>query len=275
MSTAPDLSRELRRAVRLITAPLRVLPDFVIAGAPKCGTSTLYDWLATHPKVRRGSRKEPTNFIHYPGSRLRSAMHYPFACQRALAGGFLVGDGSVEYFAHPDGPRNVRDIVPEARLIFLLREPIRRAWSDYQMFRKHGDETGDFSVIVRRAMRWLRDDEATSLVESASRPAFNPVRYVQCGLYAQMLERWFSEYPRDQCLVLFSEEFFADPDAGMRLVLAHLGLPLAELPTPAVARSGGYDELMSPETAEALAHFYRPENDRLAALLGRELPWGK
>ncbi|MGC1481848.1 MAG: hypothetical protein WA771_15220, partial [Chthoniobacterales bacterium] len=59
------------------TAPFRAMPSFVIVGAPKCGTSSLYDDLVSHPEVRRGARKEPTNFLHYPGSRLRAAMNYP------------------------------------------------------------------------------------------------------------------------------------------------------------------------------------------------------
>jgi len=124
---SPNLSFELEKAWRLATAPLRPLPSFAIAGAPKCGTSTLYDYLATLPGVRRGARKEPTNFLHFPGSRLRAAMNYPI---RLPGQDFIVGDGSVEYFTDPRGPRNVHDVVPDIRLIFILRDPVKRAWSD-------------------------------------------------------------------------------------------------------------------------------------------------
>jgi len=220
----PDPKAEMEKAWRLMTAPFRVLPSFVIAGAPKCGTTTLADCIAAHPRVRRGARKEPTSLLHYPGSRLRTAMHYPLR----WGGRFMAGDGSVEYFTHPEGPRNVREVLPEARLIFLLRDPVKRAWSDYQMFCKHGDEREPFGGRVRKAMLWLRDPEMQSLVDAASREAFNPVRYVQAGLYARMLERWFAEFPREQCLVLPSEEFFSDRPLAMARVFAHLGLDPVE-----------------------------------------------
>ncbi len=273
MSAGPNLTAEAAKAWRLLTAPLRVMPDFVIAGAPKCGTSTLYDLLAAHPRIRRGSRKEPTNFLHYPGSRFRAAMHYPLAIQRALSGGFLAGDGSVEYFTHPDGPRNVREVIPQARLVFLLREPVERAWSDYQMFRRCGIERGDFDDVVERAIGWLSDADAAPLVDSASRNAFNPLRYVQCGMYARMLDRWFAAFPREQCLVVFSEEFFADPGSVVRRVIEHLGLSAMAIPELPIARRGGYSESMRPDTARALGEFYRLENERLPAMLGAVPPW--
>ncbi|NDG70128.1 MAG: hypothetical protein EBY32_02275 [Proteobacteria bacterium] len=72
-----DIQREASKIWRLATAPLRRLPDFLIPGAPKCGTSSLFDLIMFHPEARRGLRKEPTNFIHYPTSVLRSRMNQP------------------------------------------------------------------------------------------------------------------------------------------------------------------------------------------------------
>jgi len=266
----PNLRFELEKAWRLVTALLRPLPSFVIAGAPKCGTSTLYDHLTSLPGVRRGARKEPTNFVHYPGSRFRAAMNYPI---RLPGQKFIVGDGSVEYFAHPDAPGNVREIVPDARLIFLLRDPVCRAWSDYQMFRKFGSDAADFSATVRSAMRWLDDPDVLPLADAAARQAWHPARYVLCGWYARALERWLSVFPREQCLVLISEELFANPAAGMPMVLRHAGLSGTvshELPR---AREGRYGETMPPETEQELRGFFASRNHALSEMLGRELPW--
>lgn len=267
---SPDIRFELDKAWRLLTAPLRAMPSFVIAGAPKCGTSTLHDFLVTMPGVRRGARKEPTNFVHYPGSRLRAAMNYPI---RVPGRPFIVGDGSVEYFANPEAPRNVRDVVPAARLIFLLRDPVRRAWSDYQMLRASGTDTDDFSGTVRRAMRWLDDPTVLPLVDSAACKAHHPARYVLCGWYARALERWFRFFPREQCLVLISEELFADPAVKMPEVYRHLGLDGMEAPTLPRAREGGYAERMPEDVERELREFFRPRNAALAGLLGREIPW--
>jgi len=270
MSRSPDLRFELEKAWRLLTAPLRPLPTFVIAGAPKCGTSTLYEVLTMHPRVRRGARKEPTNFVHYPGSRLRAAMNYPIKWPGA---DFVVGDGSVEYFTNPNAPGNVRDVVPEARLIFLFRDPVKRAWSDYQMFRKFGSDRADFSETVRAAIRWLDDPCVLPLVDAAARQAWHPARYVLCGWYARAVERWLKIFPPEQCLFLLSEEFFADPGGVARQAVRHVGLPDVEIAAPAIAREGGYAETMPAETEAELRAFFAPRNRELAALLGRDLPW--
>jgi hypothetical protein len=274
MSRPPNLRAEMSKAVRLLTAPFRVLPSFVIPGAPKCGTSTLYDWLVAHPRVRRGMRKEPTNFVHYPGSRFRSAMNYPFAAEKLLTGDFIVGDGSVEYFAHPEAPVNVRAVIPEAKLVFLFRDPVARAWSDYEMFRRSGMERESFDSRVTATVEWVRDSAMRSLVESASRNAFNPVRYVWCGVYHEHVLRWLQLFSREQCLFLVSEEFFAKPRETAERVFRHLGLPAVDVVAPGVAREGGYVERMSAETEAVLRGFFEPHNRRLAELLGRELPWG-
>lgn len=270
MEKRPDIRAELVKAWRLATAPLRAMPSWVLAGAPKCGTSTLYDYLVDHPDGRRGYRKEPTNFLHYPGSRLRSAMNFPMR----LGGPMLVGDASVEYFSHPDGPANVHAVIPHARLIFILRDPVERAWSDFRMFQKDGREKESFDVVVRRAVSWLSDPTLDPLVQAASRQAFNPVRYVQCGLYARCIERWLNFFSRDQCLFLMSEEFFHDPVGVAQLARQHVGLrdvPVDRLP---IARDGGMsDARISQEVRDQLRKFYQPEDDRLEQLLGRQLPW--
>jgi hypothetical protein len=92
-------------------------------------------------------------------------------------------------------------------------------------------------------------------------------------MYARMLERWFAVFPRAQCLVVFSEEFFADPGSVARRVIEHLGLPAMALPEMPAARRGGYSESMNPATARALGEFYRLENERLPAMLGAAPPW--
>lgn len=267
---APDMKAEMTKAWRLATAPLRAMPGFVIAGAPKCGTSSLYDCITLHPDVRRGFRKEPTNFIHYPGSRWRAAMNYPM---RTPGAAFVVGDGSVEYFTHPHGPANVQAVIPEARLIFLLRDPVARAWSDHQMYRKHGMDTADFTETVIRAMKWLEDPDLEPLIDAAAKQAIHPARYVLCGMYARALGRWFREFPRLQCLVLFSEDFDRDPEGTMREVFAHLNLRIVPVEPPPRARLGEYEREMPISTQQKMREFFAPHDARLAEMLGRDLPW--
>jgi len=259
---------EITRAWRLASAPLRKLPDFLIAGAPKCGTSSLYDLIALHPQVRRGWRKEPTNFIHYPTSSLRSRMNQPFAMGR-----FLCGEGSVEYFFHPEAPFNAAAVVPRAKLIFLLRDPVVRAWSEYRMFLKSGHEKEAFDVVVRRAMRRLSDPDSRPLCDAASRSSFNPVRYVRCGMYAELIARWLQAFPREQMLIAFAENLFEQPQEVARSVYSFLGLPDFVPDHFPHARDSNNRSLPPADAVSDLRAFYAPHDFRLREQLGCKLPW--
>jgi len=273
MIRRPDMSAELAKVWRLATAPLRVLPDFILPGAPKCGSSTLYNCVTRHPRIRRASRKEPTNFILHPASEIRCRMHFPFAILRRLQGGYVTCEASVSYFAHPDAPASCASVVPRARLIFVLRDPVARAWSDFQMCSRTGLDRERFEPGVRRAMRWLDDPSIRDLRSSAMRWRLNPLRYVATGLYLEHLEHWMCHFPRSQCAIFLSEEFFADPEAVTRQACAHLGLPPFPLDEVPSARIGDYKTGMDPQLERDLRAFFAPHNERLAAFLGRELPW--
>jgi hypothetical protein len=269
MPKTPDTREELAKAWRLLTSPWRKRPAFLLPGAPKAGTSSLHDALCAHPAVVRGRRKEPTNLIHHPGSERRARMNYPFVWD----GRGICGDASVEYWSHPDAPAAARDLLPEARIIVLLRDPVERAWSDYRMFRRAGCDREEFTATVERAAGWLADGATGPLCEAALRHSYNPLRYVRCGMYADLLETWWRHFPREQTLVLLSEEFFAAPQAGTDRAWRHLGLEPVPLPRVPRERDSGETDPVPSRAREVLEKFYAPRNRRLAELLGRSLPW--
>lgn len=266
----PDLWAELDKAFRLVTAPLRPLPSFLIPGSAKCGTSSLYDALRLHPDFATSKRKEPTNFIHHPTSALRSRMNFPL-----LAGSSKVAaEASVEYFTHPFAPGDIRRVVPEVKLVFMLRDPVRRAWSDYQMFRQHGRKEPPFEEMVRQAVRWLQNPEDRPLVEYALRMPHSPVRYVYMGNYIDNLRRWLEVFPRERFLFVFSEDYFRDQKAVFDRVCDFVGLRRFTLPIKPHARPGVYQkEWMTPEAERLLREYYAPKDAELAEFLGASLPW--
>lgn len=97
--------------------------------------------------------------------------------------------------------------------------------------------------------------------------------YVARGLYAEQLERWHAAFPREQLLVLLNEELAERPAETYARVLEFLGAPPLELAAYPRVFDRNYAD-MRPETRERLAERYAEPNRRLAALLGRELPWG-
>jgi len=266
--SSPDLPAELEKAWRLASAPLRTLPQFIIAGAAKCGTSSLYDLLTSHPDIRRAARKEPTNFIHYPGSSLRSRMHLPFR-----AAGGISGEASVEYFTHPAAPESIKAVVPEVRLIFVFREPVSRAWSDYQMYVKAGQSPGDFAEIVRQSVRWLSDPTLAPLVRAAEVRAINPVRFVSTGMYVRHLERWFEHFPKSQMVFVTSDALRTDPAQTCNRLFEFLDVGPHQPADLKSAREGGYADAPPSDIGQELSTFYRSANASLSEMTGIPIPW--
>ena len=248
---------------------LRKRPAFLLPGAPKAGTSSLHDALCAHPEIARGRRKEPTNLLHHPGSERRARANFPLRWSR----GQLCGDASVEYWSHPEAPGAAADLMPEVPLIVMLRDPVERAWSDFRMFRRAGMDSEDFVQTVSRAVHWLSDSAMWPLCESALRNSFNPLRYVRCGMYADILAVWWRRFPRNRTLVLFSKDFFACPHKATDKAWRHLGLEPVVLPHTPYERRSGEPEPVPARAREVLEKFYDSQNRKLEDLLGCSLPW--
>lgn len=262
--------QEFSKAWRFGTAPLRALPDFLIPGAPKCATSSVYDLIALHPGVRRSWRKEPTNFVHYGKSTIHARMNHPLRFGR-----FLCGDASVEYFFHPEAAANAAAVVPDAKLIFVLRDPVARAWSDYRMFVKSGHEKDTFPVAVERAISWLSDPQTLPLCDEVSRRAYNPVRYVRCGQHEENIARWLRHFSSDQTLIVFAEDYFSRPADFATTIYNFLELPEFSPVAFPHARNSGREAGPDEETTEKLRTFYEESEARLRRLVGRNLPWDR
>lgn len=218
---------EWRRPLRTGTAGLRPAPDFLVIGAQKSGTTTIYDYLLQHPDVRSALRKE----VHYfdrawgNGDRWYRA-HFPAAAP-GRPRSWLTGEATPYYLLDPRVPVRIAQSAPDARLVAVLRHPVDRAYSGFQHSRALGLEPeADFGIALdleteRTAAAWDR------LVSGASErePAVEAFSYLRRGRYAEQLRRWDAAI-RDpsQLLVVLADELFTDPQATMTRVLSHLGL---------------------------------------------------
>jgi len=256
------------RAYGSATAGLRPLPDFLILGAQKAGTTALYAYLRWHPEITGPSFKEVSFFDrHYAKGERWYRAHMPVRRRS------LVGEASPSYLFHPLAPERVAGMLPGARLIALLRNPVDRAFSHYQHEVALGREPLSFEDAVDREdermqgelERMLRDPSYFSL-------AWWNYTYVARGRYAEQLERWFAAFPREQLLVLFTEELSADTAATYRRVLDFLGVTARDLETYPRIFDRDYAD-MNPGTRARLHKEFENPNRRLASLLGRDLPW--
>lgn len=270
------MNRNIRNDWRLASAPLRMLPSFVVAGETKCGTTTLYRFMTRHPGILPADVKEPNNFIEYGASPLFCRQHFPLRAtamlRRLREPRVITGEASAEYLSKARVPEAVAAVVPDAKLIVMLRDPVRRALSDYQMMKKAGREPEEFAVCMRSGIRWLSDPSLSRLVDIAARADLPPLRYVTKGCYARSLEPWLKLFPRDRFLFLLSEDFFKDPAAVYRQVFRFLGLRDVDV-GPVDALRKGEGGALDPALESELRAFYAPHNRTLAELTGLDVNW--
>lgn len=247
---------------RIETAHLRRLPDFVIIGAQRGGTTSLYQYLTAHPDVGPAFRKEVHYFERFHDKGLDWYLsHFPVRGEVPI-----VGEASPNYLIHPDAPERALGVVPHARLIALLRNPVDRAYSHYQMKVKRGIEPLSFEDALDK------ERERLSGSDDPASPAWRHYSYVERGLYVDQLQRWMAVFPREQFMIIKSEDLYEDPERVLGQTQAYLGLrPWS----PDSFRAYNTKEYVAidPATRERLAAHFEPYNRRLYALLGRDLGW--
>lgn len=247
----------------------RALPDAMIIGAMKCGTSSLHEYLTQHPGVIAPLRKE----VHYFDTHhARGEAWYRANFGRVDQPGLNL-DSSPYYLFHPCVPQRARALVPQARLIVLLRDPVRRAYSHYWHQRDAGREKLSFEdALAAEKDRLGNDEERLARGEIEHSAAHQHFSYVARGRYAEQLRRWLACYPREQLLVLRFEDLVSAPMTVLGRTLGYLGLPPIERVRLEPRNTRKYPP-MAPATAERLREQFAPYNADLTAMLGEPLGW--
>jgi hypothetical protein len=240
------------------------LPDFVIAGAPRSGTTWLTSALDRHPDIwfPRPLRPEPKFFLvddlYSEGLASYSERWFAAAPDHGVAGekssNYLESRAAAERMAHD---------LPTVKLVFLLREPADRALSNYRWSVMNGMEHEDFSTAL------ALEEEREAGLPTELRYA-RPHAYFSRGLYARLLEPWLDRFPRTQVLVRRFEDLVADPAGTTAAIHRFLGVPeRPDLAGQAEGVNASVAEIdVDPATMDRLRRAYAPFNEHLSALLG-------
>lgn len=256
---------------RLATQERRQLPSVVIAGVQKGGTTQLFAYLIKHPQLLPGSYKEIDYFSTFAQRSVAwYRSQFPLRSQVEKVNGHVL-EASPSYMCTPAAIPRMHAVLPDARIIAVLRDPVSRAFSGYQHAKTRRRDSRTFNQAV--------DDE---LRQPAWRPELGPLvragvanmrRYVERGYYALQIELILNCYPRDQVLILDSGELFANTGATCQRVFEFLGVEPFELQPEKVYNRGYYTEKIDAATADQLREHYRPHDELLAELVGRRFSW--
>lgn len=276
-------------------------PDLFVAGAPRCGTSSIWGYLDQHPQIFMSRLKEP-HFFSDVTPRFVPSVSDEGTYLRLFDGaapGQLRGEASPTYLLSPRAAERIARVNPHARIVVVLRNPVARAYSAYWHSVRYGGETRPFLEAIR-----------------ATPTASGRRRYLTAGLYSEQVEPYLETFG-EGLLVLFQEELAADTRGELRRILEFLGVDASvadrirldrrnatALPRNRIVRRlyrsprlralgdravpmalqprlerlllrGDGVPPMEPEARRVLEDFFAAEPPALERLLGRRVPWAE
>lgn len=237
----------------------RFRPGALIIGAQKAGTTSLFRYLGEHSRVKPPRTKESRFFDQHWG---RGLDWYVSQCPHRwkVSRAEMTVDASPASLFHPRAPGRAAATLPEAKIIVLLRNPVDRAYSQYQHNARRGRVTGSFEEELER--------EGELLGGEIDRGAYTG-SYLARGRYAEQLERWIDTYGAERMIVLQSERFFARTQEEVDRVLDFLGLEREPVRVTTAHNTGGTYAPVAGATRRRLEEAFGGWNVRLAELLSR------
>jgi hypothetical protein len=268
-------------------------PGFLIIGTQKGGTVALRNYLTRHPDIVPAPKKEIGFFdqdVLY--RRGNGWYHGHFPLPHRLGRHRVTFEATPEYLYYPKAAERIFSYDPELKLIVLLREPVARAFSAWNMFRTLRQERPDYlrgmlpecDRMLQDALRGMLARESFPDFDEAVREEVDGIRsgtaalepgYVRRGLYHEQLLRYLEWFPRERMLILDSARLKRDVGAVLAEVVRFLGLPAyPDSPVDApMFHVGRYEHQVAEDTRGFLGEFYRPHNAKLWELLGHDLGW--
>jgi len=275
-------AKSLYRAYCNFAGPFHLLPDFIIFGVSRSGTTSLYQYLSQHPNIEPCVVKEPHFFDQYYHRGINwYKMNFPSKWQKFIftkikSKKFITGEASGAYLQNPHAPKRIHNLNPNMKLILLLRNPVDRAFSHYKRKWKNGSEKLSFEeVIDQEQSRIEGEQEKMEKNEKYYSHTYHRLSYITTGLYVIRLKRWLKYFSMKQILVLQNEEFLREPQKVYDKTLEFLDLPKWKLPTFEKFSKQRLSMDMNPKTREKLLEYCRPFNKELYSLIGKKFDWDK
>lgn len=254
----------------------RSLPDFIIIGAQKSGTTSLFGYLSQHPQLVPSFEKEvlffdggsdPSVDSYKKGASWYRA-HFPWG-KSIYRKSF---EASPRYIFNPLVPQRIAQLMPEVKLIALLRNPTERALSHYF----HQVRAGREQLSIHEALQKEEERLGAAISEmDYKNSAFIYYSYKARGLYKEQLERYFRYFPMGQMLVMSSEAFFAEPASCLRRIYEFVGVDADFKVSDLRPLNVSHNRVKVDEGVyEYLDDFFRLPNQGLYDKIGDDFGWG-
>ena len=268
----------IQRHVFAITGFIRVIPDFLVIGAKRCGTTSLYQHLPEHPCISKSPYDNMGFFndnFHLGVNWYKSFFPTTFTRNKIKSkfGDFLAFDVTTKYMEEESTANNVYQTKPNMKIIIILRNPVDRAYSQYHLSVRQAAERRSFEDVVEENMNRL-NKESHEHHEIKPRFSAKEDNYLKKGLYALQLRYWLKIFPRENILVVSTEEFESNQQIIYNKIFEFLNISKFEVKNTKKMEKGNYLPMKS-ETRNLLLDYFRPHNHELFELINMEFNWDK
>jgi hypothetical protein len=278
--TSPGFMSGLRRVLEhwgTLTSRWRLQPSFIILGAQRAGTTTLYRVLSEHPALARPTVSKGIGYFdvnygkgprwyrgNFPLARMARRRHGPDA---------TTFESSGYYLFHPLAAARIAHDLPDVRVVVMVREPVERAYSAHRHELNRGFETEEFEAAVDLEEQ-RTSGEAERMIADPSYVSFDHRHhsYLARSRYSEQIDRYIDVLGRDRVYVVDADVFFADPAGEFERLRSWLGLPEWR-PTKVEQWNAQPRTPMRPELRERLERYFEPYDARLAEQMGRAPSW--
>ena len=283
MSLTKKLYQKLRyglikRHFYYLTSSVRVLPNFFVIGPGRTGTTSLYHYLDQHPCITKSAYDELGYFddnFHLGFNWYRSLFPTKFTQQKIESKykKFLTYDVTPGYIRRPWAARRISSYFPNTKLISVLRNPVDKTYSHYNLGVNDGNVKRSFEEVIKYDLKQLEnfsdsysktsDDYFKNVVENS---------FVAWGFYLEQLDIWFKLFPKKQILIIKSEDLANKTTEVIQDIFNFLELPEYKIKDVSKHRVSDYSKMNS-STRKTLVEFFKPYNKKLYEFLDRDFGW--
>lgn len=265
-----SLDDKLYAKLKSLSGSTKALPDFIILGAQKSGTTSLYKYLSSHSQVIPPARKE----IHFFDNNFHRGVnwyrsHFPQSLEKRLRGS-ITGEASPYYLYHPHAPRRIANVVPDVKLIILLRNPVDRAISHYWHEVNHceAEDLAMMEAMKREEERLAAEKKSLENGNIDYSYAHQHYSYKDRGKYLDQICLYLKYFSREQIKITKSSVFFDDTQRAVDEIVDYLGLRREQIKDLEPSNTGSYRKRIDSTARDYLEDYFREHNLKLERELG-------
>jgi len=263
-----------------ITGPMRILPDFLIAGFNRSGTHSLFEYMGQHPNILNASRREIHYFtlsywrgLNWYKSYFPTSIYRNY-CEKKYSQKFLTGEATPHYVFHPLAIKRIKKLVPNVKLIVVLRDPVENAYSHYQHYWRGGIEKESFEEAIKTDKeRFEKINELYKEDQIKEHDLKNvKIPYVSYATYIIHIKRLLEIFPKEQILFIKNFDLNQNPQEELKKIFRFLNLPEYTVQDLKKRNVGKYEKMKS-QTEKYLREYFKQFNKELEDLLGMKFRW--